>query len=97
MVLCLITILWLPMVKSSQGGQIFIYLNAVQAYFGTPVGMVYLWGILWKRCSEKVSIIWALSGENLSSGCPTKRVSNQSPQLQRLARKLKFHLQQVYN
>ena len=30
--------------------------------------------------------------ENLSSVCPTKRVSNQSPQLQRLARKLKFHL-----
>ena len=25
-------------------------------------------------------------------GFPTKRVSNQSPQLQRLARKLKFHL-----
>ena len=35
---------------------------------------------------------WAASRENLSSGFPTKRVSNQSPQLQRLARKLKFHL-----
>ena len=39
---------------------------------------------------------WASSQENLSSGRPTKRVSNQSPQLQRLARKLKFHMQQVY-
>ena len=36
--------------------------------------------------------IWASSRENLSSGFPTKQVSNQSPQLQRLARKLKFHL-----
>ena len=36
--------------------------------------------------------IWAATRENLSSGFPTKRVSNQSPQLQRLARKLKFHL-----
>ena len=35
-------------------------------------------------------IIWALSRENLSSGFPKKRVSNQSHQLQRLARKLKF-------
>ena len=35
---------------------------------------------------------WALSRENLSSRCPTKRVSDQFPQLQRLARKLKFHL-----
>ena len=36
--------------------------------------------------------IWASSRENLSSGFPTKRVSNQSPQLQRLASKLKFLL-----
>ena len=34
--------------------------------------------------------IWASSRENLSWGCPTERVSNQSPQLQRLARKLNF-------
>ena len=31
------------------------------------------------------NIIWASSRENLSLGFPTKRVSNQSPQLQRLA------------
>ena len=37
-------------------------------------------------------IIWATSKENLSSGFPKKRISNQSPQLHRLARKLKFHL-----
>ena len=39
---------------------------------------------------------WASPGENPSSGFPTKLVSNQSPQLQRLARKLKFQLYQVY-
>ena len=37
------------------------------------------------------SFIWATSRENLSSGFLTKQVSNQSPQLQRLARELKFH------
>ena len=31
-------------------------------------------------------------GENHSSGSQTKQDSNQSPQLHRLARKLKFHL-----
>ena len=41
---------------------------------------------------EIQDIIWASLRENLSSGFPTKRVSKQSPQLQRLARKLKFHL-----
>ena len=33
-------------------------------------------------------LIWAELRENLSFGCPTKQVSNQSPQLQRLARRL---------
>ena len=36
--------------------------------------------------------IWAGMRENLSSGFPSKRDSNQSPELQRLARKLKFCL-----
>ena len=35
---------------------------------------------------------WASSQENLSSGFPTKRVSNQSPQLHRLASEFKFRL-----
>ena len=43
-----------------------------------------------------ISYKWAVTRENLSSGFPTKWGSNQSPQLQRLARKLKFHLYQVY-
>ena len=37
-------------------------------------------------------VIWASSQESLPSGFPTKQVSNQSPQLHRLARKLKFYL-----
>ena len=39
-----------------------------------------------------VKCIWAVLRQNLSSGFLTKRVSNQSPQLQRLARRLKYHL-----
>ena len=40
--------------------------------------------------------IRASSRENLSSGCLAMRISNQSPQLQRPARKMKFHLNHVY-
>ena len=47
-----------------------------------------------KRGSSK-SIIWALLREILSSVFPTKRDSNQSHQLQRLSRILKFRLNQV--
>ena len=48
------------------------------------------------RFLAQVSTIWASSRENLSSGFLTKQVSNQSPQLQRPARKFKVHLKQVY-
>ena len=40
--------------------------------------------------------IWASTRENLSSGFPKKGVSNQSPQLQGLARKLKFHVANLH-
>ena len=41
---------------------------------------------------ESRSNILASTRENLSLGLPTNRDSNKSTQLQRLARKLKFHL-----
>ena len=41
------------------------------------------------------NIIWATTQENLSSGFPTKPDSIKSTWLQRLARKLKLHLQQA--
>ena len=44
------------------------------------------------RFCMKMNIKWASSWHNLSSGSPWKRESNQSPQLQRRARKLKFRL-----
>ena len=45
-----------------------------------------------KVTSHIQSAIWALTRQNLSSGFQTKRVSTQSPQLQRLARKLELRL-----
>ena len=47
---------------------------------------------LWLILTAFDGIIQASSRENLSSGFLTKQDSNQSPQLQRLARKLKFRL-----
>ena len=44
---------------------------------------------------KKWNITWASPREDLFSGFPTKRDSNQSPQLQRLARKLTFRSKQV--
>ena len=65
-------------------------------------GLSHTWSQTQKQvfshCSPTRSDVmkWALSRENMSSGFLTKRVSDQSPQLQRLARKFKFQLRQVY-
>ena len=46
--------------------------------------------MLRERCLAYMLKNWASSRENLSPGFPKRRVSNQSPQLHRLAGKLKF-------
>ncbi|CAH1787470.1 unnamed protein product [Owenia fusiformis] len=51
-ILCGVSILWVPMVQTSQGGQLFVYIQAVQGYLGTPVGALFLMAVLWKRMTE---------------------------------------------
>lgn len=51
-VMCGLSILWIPLVKSSQSGQLFVYIQAVQGYLGTPIGALFLLAILWKRMNE---------------------------------------------
>ena len=52
-----------------------------------------LFGIIWASLWEK---LFSGVGGGGGEGVSTKSVSNQSPQLKRLAWKLKFHLQQIY-
>lgn len=53
-VLIVISILWIPVLTASAGGQIFIYLNVVLTAIGPPVFALYLIGILWTRANETV-------------------------------------------
>ena len=56
----------------------------------------WLFGIIWASLWEKLFSGVGGGGGGGGVGVSTKSVSNQSPQLERLAWKLKFHLQQVY-
>ena len=47
-------------------------------------------------CVKDSNYNWAVAWQNLSSVCPTKLDSNQFPQLQRLARKMKAVAQSNY-
>uniref|UniRef100_A0A0X3NWJ4 Sodium/myo-inositol cotransporter n=3 Tax=Schistocephalus solidus TaxID=70667 RepID=A0A0X3NWJ4_SCHSO len=47
-----LSILWVPVIQSMQGGQLFIYIQSISAYLSPPIAAVYLMAILWKRNNE---------------------------------------------
>src|SRR6218665_2759415 len=58
LILCGISILWIPLLQSSAGGQLFVYIQSIQGYLGTPIGALFLLAIFCKRVNEKVSYIF---------------------------------------
>ncbi|GFR62446.1 sodium/glucose cotransporter 4 [Elysia marginata] len=62
LLLCGVAILWIPMVRSSQGGQLFTYIQAVQGYLGTPIGALFVMAILWKRMNENGAFYGIMTG-----------------------------------
>ena len=54
-VLCVVSVLWVPLVQSSAGGQLFVYIQAIQGYLGTAIGPVFVLAVFWKRATESVS------------------------------------------
>ncbi|XP_005405173.1 PREDICTED: sodium/myo-inositol cotransporter 2 isoform X3 [Chinchilla lanigera] len=51
--LVLVSILWIPVVQASQGGQLFIYIQSISSYLQPPVAVVFIMGCFWKRANEK--------------------------------------------
>lgn len=58
MALVLVSILWIPVVQASQGGQLFIYIQSISSYLQPPVAVVFIMGCFWKRTNEKVNLDW---------------------------------------
>lgn len=54
MLLVLVSILWIPVIQASQGGQLFIYIQSISSYLQPPVAVVFIMGCFWKRSNEKV-------------------------------------------
>ncbi|XP_004477134.1 sodium/myo-inositol cotransporter 2 [Dasypus novemcinctus] len=53
LLLVLASILWIPVVQASQGGQLFIYIQSISSYLQPPVAVVFIMGCFWKRTNEK--------------------------------------------
>ena len=52
--MCVIAILWVPMVKAFQSGRLFNYMTAVEGYIGSPLGVLFLLSIFSTRITEAV-------------------------------------------
>src|SRR5947207_1167302 len=60
-VLVLLGVLWVPFIRLISS-QLFIYLQAVQAYISPPIAVCFIFGILWTRVNGSGAITALLSG-----------------------------------
>ncbi|XP_071537324.1 sodium/glucose cotransporter 4-like [Panulirus ornatus] len=56
------SILWIPIIKQTQGGQLFIYIQAIAAYLAPPIAAMYCMAITWKRMNEPGAFWGLMSG-----------------------------------
>ena len=58
---------WIPMMKLISG-QLYVYLQSVQAYISPPIAAVFLLGVAWKRVNSKGAIASLITGAVLGAG-----------------------------
>ncbi|XP_034380388.1 solute carrier family 5 member 4B-like isoform X1 [Arvicanthis niloticus] len=58
-ILIVISILWVPLVQSSQNGQLFHYISSFASYIGPPLSAVFTLAIFFKRVNEQ-GAFWGL-------------------------------------
>lgn len=55
MVLVAISVVWIPILQSSSGGQLYIYIQSVTSALAPPVTAVFALAVFWRRANEQVS------------------------------------------
>jgi sodium/myo-inositol cotransporter 3 len=49
-----VSIAWIPIIQTMQGGQLYIYIQSIAAYLSPPIAAVFCLSIMWTRMNEKV-------------------------------------------
>ncbi|XP_055507376.1 sodium/myo-inositol cotransporter 2-like isoform X2 [Leucoraja erinacea] len=60
LILVVVSVLWIPLVQASQGGQLFIYIQSITSYLTPPIAVVFVSGCFWKRANEN-GAFWSLA------------------------------------
>lgn len=61
-VLVALSVVWIPILQSSSGGQLYIYIQAVTSYLAPPVTAVFVLAVFWPRANEQVHA-WSGAGD----------------------------------
>ncbi|KAL4219666.1 hypothetical protein ACF0H5_022238 [Mactra antiquata] len=64
-IMCIVAVLWVPMVKAFQSGRLFNYMVTVEGYVGSPLGILFLLSMFWKRTTEQGAFIGIILGHLL--------------------------------
>lgn len=64
-VLVALSVVWIPILQSSSGGQLYVYIQAVTSYLAPPVTAIFVLAVFWPRANEQVD---TLGGPGDSSG-----------------------------
>ncbi|XP_072125562.1 sodium/myo-inositol cotransporter 2 isoform X1 [Mobula birostris] len=59
LVLVVLSILWIPLVQISQGGQLFMYIQSISSNLQPPVAVIFMAGCFWRRTNE-MGAFWGL-------------------------------------
>ncbi|XP_077475920.1 sodium/myo-inositol cotransporter 2 [Stigmatopora argus] len=62
-----VSVLWIPVIQASQGGQLFIYIQSISTYLQPPVSIIFFLGCFWTRTNEK-GAFWGVA-VGLMVGC----------------------------
>ncbi|KAH9488490.1 hypothetical protein Btru_062334 [Bulinus truncatus] len=60
--LVLVSIVWIPVLKASQGTQLYVYVQEVASFLQPPICAIFVLGIFWERLNEKGAFFGLLIG-----------------------------------
>ena len=69
MALCVITVLWIPVVKAAEGGQLFSYMVVFEGFIAGPLPVLFLLAVFWKKTTEMVILINGFLQLNCAKMC----------------------------
>ncbi|GFN93997.1 sodium/glucose cotransporter [Plakobranchus ocellatus] len=60
--LVVVSIIWIPVIKASQGTQLYVYIQEVSSFLQPPICAVFVLGLFWGRLNEKGAFAGLIMG-----------------------------------